>query len=102
MARGIYKRGRVSEHDSGIHCECEEPLHSSRYQDSRRACQSVYTEAEGDCGMVLYEDVTEVFRDYCSGTERVIPAHYGEVFFKRECDEEDMLMYGVEMMTPSW
>lgn len=52
--------------------------------------------------VVLSQDVTVVFKDVLSGMERVIPAHYGEVFLKRGYDKEDLLIQGVEMMTPSW
>ncbi|KAE8277994.1 hypothetical protein D5F01_LYC23929 [Larimichthys crocea] len=52
--------------------------------------------------VVLSKDVTVVFRDVLSGMERVIPAHYGEVFLKRGYDKEDLLIQGVEMMIPSW
>ncbi|TKS75729.1 hypothetical protein D9C73_010110 [Collichthys lucidus] len=52
--------------------------------------------------VVLSKDVTVVFKDVLSGMERVIPAHYGEVFLKRGYDKEDLLIQGVEMMIPSW
>ncbi|KAK2825798.1 hypothetical protein Q5P01_020012 [Channa striata] len=52
--------------------------------------------------MVLSKEVTVVFKDQFSGIERDIPVHYGEVFLKRGYDDEDLLIHGVEMMTPSW
>lgn len=52
--------------------------------------------------MVLSKEVTVVFNDQFSGIERDIPVHYGEVFLKRGYDDEDLLIHGVEMMTPSW